>query len=364
MTQNILSYIFSFLLIISCVSCKQDNTKNKEFKIKKDKNTISIKIEEKNRKYITLKPENIHGIFSEILVANSLLFCGNMRSEKLINIYSLKNKKFLNEILSRGTEPNEGLSVAGLNIQDNSKFIWLYDITLGKMFKINLYKSIKDTTHIVEKEIILVDKLKNLTFPSVINDSIFLATTYSIDDCRYFYTNTKKITKKIGNLPTTNNDEYLIDPPNTKFPNKAFLFKAISVKHPTKNKVAVFYNKLARTEFYSNDRILKIVNNEKDFNPRLQVTKIEKGFSVEDCSETKYAYLSVSYTADYIYALYSGNTDTCSNRIFVFNWDGNFIKELILNKQVCKINVDSEKKILYCYEKQEKGICSTSLNFE
>ena len=38
-------------------------------------------------------------------------------------------------------------------------------------------------------------------------------------------------------------------------------------------------------------------------------------------------YKDVVVTADYIYALYSGNTDTCSNRIFVFNWDGNFIKE-------------------------------------
>ncbi|MGC4128856.1 MAG: hypothetical protein QM564_04695 [Bergeyella sp.] len=137
-----------------------------------------------------MKPENIHGIFTEIAVVDSLLVCGNLRSEKLLNIYSLKSKKLLKEIIQRGTAKNEGLSSASLYIQNNNiPFIYTYDITLGKLFKINL----KNTE--IEKEIHLTGDLKNLIFPSIINDSILLATTYASDDNRYFYANIQSLFK-------------------------------------------------------------------------------------------------------------------------------------------------------------------------
>lgn len=70
------------------------------------------------------------------------------------------------------------------------------------------------------------------------------------------------------------------DHPNTKFPNKAFIFKAISIKHPTENKVAVFYNRADRTEFYLNDKLMKILHSQESFSPIMKVTKLEKGFSI------------------------------------------------------------------------------------
>ncbi|MGC4128072.1 MAG: BF3164 family lipoprotein [Bergeyella sp.] len=169
--------------------------------------------------------------------------------------------------------------------------------------------------------------------------------------------------KKIGKLPKVANDEKLENITNTKFPRKAYIFKAISVKNPTENnKVAVFYNKTDRIEFYYNDKLTKIVSQE-NFNPKMQVTKLEKGFVVEDSDKTKYAYLSVIYAKNYIYALYSGSNETSSNSILVFDWNGNFIKELFLNRKVCKIFMDSKNNILYCYEDKEKGIFSANLNF-
>lgn len=357
--------LFSFITILSILSvltgCKENSTKFVEFEIKKIENNVSFNINKNDTKFISLKSEKIFGLFTEIAVVDSLLICGNLRSQKLVNIYSLSNGKLLNELIGRGELQNEGLSVSSIHISNN--FSWIYDITLSKFFKIDLQSKRKDSLETTKID--LAKNLKNIISPTIINDSLFLATTYSMDNFRYLYASPQKIIKNVGKLPEFNNSEYLLDVPQTKFPNKAFTFKAISIKHPTENKIAIFYNKADRIEFYSNDKLIKTTQSEDSFSPIMQVAKAEEGgFSVEDCEKTKYAHLSTSFTEKYIYSLYSGNNETASNRILVFNWNGRFIKELSLDRKVCKIFIDAKNNILYCYEIQGNGIYSANLNFD
>jgi hypothetical protein len=192
---------------------------------------------------------------------------------------------------------------------------------------------------------------------------LILATTYALEVCRYFYTDTKQIIRKIGKFPEVINEEKLENSPDSKIPNKAYIFKAFSIKNPTENKVAVFYNKADRAEFYANDKLTKIAETKEKFYPEMEITKLEKGFSVQDYDKTKYAYLSVTHDENYIYTLYSGSAKTCSNRVFVFDWSGNFIEEIALNREVCKIYINPKTKILYCYEDKENGIFSANLDF-
>ncbi|MDV2446359.1 hypothetical protein CMU93_02460 [Elizabethkingia anophelis] len=364
--SSFFKYFFPFILIFT-LSCKQKRTKSVEFKIDDEKsNVFTFKIIENKTDKVSLKSENIHGTFTDILVSDSLLICGNLRSPKLINLYSLKTGKLLNEIIIRGTGSNEGLSIEKLSIENNSlSSIWAYDITLSKFFKISKSFSVSTKKYILDKEFVLGKELKNIVSPSVINDSLILATTYSLDDNRYLYANTKKIIKKVGKLPDVVNSNQLLDRPNTNFPNKAFIFKAISIKHPTENKVAVFYNRADRAEFYLNDKLLKILHSQENFGPIMKVTKLEKGFSIEENEKTKYAYLSITSNKKYIYGLYSGSYEgkTTSNRILIFNWDGKFIKNMILDRDVSKINIDAKNNMLYCYDDKETGIFSAILNF-
>ncbi|MCT3745949.1 hypothetical protein BAS06_06660 [Elizabethkingia miricola] len=361
--SSLVPVFFTFLFI----SCSNENPKLIEFKINDAKSSISIfQTSESNTNKIVLHPINIHGIFTDIIAEDSLLICGNLRDPKLINLYSLKTGKLLNEIIIRGTGSNEGLSLAKLSIGNNSfSSIWAYDITLSKFFKISKDRSVNSKNYIPEKEFILGKELKNIISPNIINDSLILATTFSFDDNRYLYANTEKIIKKVGTLPDVTNSDMLLDRPNTKFPNKAFIFKAISIKHPTENKVAVFYNRADRAEFYANDKLIKILHSQESFGPIMTVTKLKRGFSIEENEKTKYAYLSIATNKKYIYGLYSGNYEgkTTSNRILIFNWDGKFIKEVILDREVSKINIDSKNSILYCYDDKEAKIFSATLNF-
>lgn len=357
-------FIVFLIILLSSIGCRQKKNKYVEFTIQENSNYSSTFTSKENDiKRIELKSESIYGSFTNIAVVDSFLICGNLRSPKLISLYSLNGDTLITEILKRGTALHEGLSVAGLYIQNNM-FFQVYDITLGKLFKIDIYQAIKDTAYVPEKEANLTGYLKNLISPEIITDSLILATTYALDDNRYIYTDTKKVLKKVGNLPKITNGDLLIDPPATKFPNRAYIFKAIGIKHPVQNKAAVFYNKADRAEFYSNDTLVNIVIGQEKFGPKMQVTKLKEGYAVDEYEKSQFAYLSIAYTDEFIYCLYAGNRsgETCANRIIVFDWNGKFINELSLDRAVCKICIDPKRKILYCYENKENGIFSADLN--
>lgn len=360
------SSIIFIVVVVVIVGCRTTGAKNIEFSIlDSSTNITTLSGKDIKVKRIALKPENIYGSFTNILSADSFLICSNLRSTKLISIYSLKGDSLVTEVIQRGTASHEGLSVAGLS-KDHSgsaSHLCIYDITLGKLLKINTLKAIMDTGYTPENETTLSKDLKNMVSPETINDSLIIATTYTWDDNRYIYA-TNRIVKKVGKLPTVENRQFLIDAPNTKFPNKAYIFKAISIKHPVENKIAIFYCKTDRVEFYSNDSLTKTIMGPDKFGPKMQVTKLQSGFSIEDFDQTKYAYTSITYTQDDIYSLYSGTEkdDACSKRIFVFGWDGTFKEEILLDRTVCKISINPKTKTLYCYENLVNRIFSASLN--
>lgn len=354
-------YVFTTFIIISCT-----NKKNSiEFNIDDFQKTFTFNSTKAKR--IILTPEKVHGNFTSFIVKDSLLLAGSSYGDKLLNIYSLNTGKLINKIISRGTSSQEGLSVGSLYFQDDSEYsLWLYDITFKKLFKINLLDVItKSPNYIPEQEIKLSADLKNMIYPKIINDSTIIATTYASEDFRYFYTDGKKIIKKIGNLPIISNDEKLINDSNSKIPNKTIIFKAFAVKHPLQNKIAVFYNKTDRIEFYNNDKLTKIIQSKDSFNPIMKISEHEGEYSVEDSEDTRFAYLSLTYNNTYIFALYSGkaNWQTTSNRIYVFDWNGNFVHQFILDKYISDIFLDSKNNTLYCYGFTTKEIFSTKLKF-
>ncbi|MDO5616332.1 MAG: BF3164 family lipoprotein [Cruoricaptor ignavus] len=337
-----------------------------EFEIINNLEPIVYNSKVDNIKKLYLTPLNIRGFFTDIEVIDSLLICGNFKSSQLVDIYSLEKEELIGSFINRGILKGEGLSVADIkkDIHSNS-LVWIYDITLGKLLKINLSKLNQKNIEPIDQEIVLSENLKNVISPEILNDSSFIATSYTLDDNRYFYFKEGSIIKKNGNLPLIKNEKKLNTPKNSKFSNKAIVFKAIALKN--RNKVAIFYNKTDRAEFYSNDKLVSVISMKNyEFNPSLKVEKFSDGNSVLDGEKTRYAYLSVSKTNEYIYCLFSGghNAETSSNKIFVFDWSGNFISEIELNKKVCKISVDSKKNILYCYDDVNKNIYSAKIDLD
>jgi hypothetical protein len=358
----LLTSLMYFSLIISCDSKKQ---KSIEFQVKYTGTNFEVlSIDKLKMKNLTTTPENIYGDFSCFTTLDSFLICGNSQSESLISIFSLNRDSLVKEIIVRGSDKKQGLSAANITVPPNEKNkIWIYDITLAKLFKVDINKTITDPKYTCDSEIVLSPELKNMVSPQIINDSLIISTTYSNDNFRYFYAN-KKIVREIGKLPEVLNSEYLADEKDSKFPNNAYIFKSFLIKHPTEDKIAVFYNKTDRAEFYSNDSLKKVTKGPDNFDPRMLVLKSKSKYSVEDFEQTKYAFISIAYSDNKIYSLYCGTNDesVSSNKVFVFDWQGNFLTQLILDRKVSKISIDIKKNTLYFYNHIDKGIYSSKLD--
>lgn len=70
-------------------------------------------------------------------------------------------------------------------------------------------------------------------------------------------------------------------------------------------------------------------------------------------NENNHGFLSISVNEKYIYALHSGEKYSQSidgsNKIYVFDWDGNPIKELNLDRTVSIISVSPDNSKIIAY---------------
>lgn len=97
-------------------------------------------------------------------------------------------------------------------------------------------------------------------------------------------------------------------------------------------------------------------------------------YSVENArlsldEKTIRAYIDLTSTQDHFYVLYSGRSIKESNNnfgkhIFVFDWEGNFVRAYELDKYAFRIDVDSKNNVLYTIvpESLEPGIYKYELN--
>lgn len=364
--KNKLVQIFALFTSLSFFGCNQMKNNLVEFTIP---NIVNLPVAYKSDsvKSINLNSlsKNIKGVFTCMAVIDTFLVCGNLNSPKLVNIYSLNSGMLLNDIITRGTNPNEGLSVSSIKISNYGSipFFWVYDITQAKLFKIEILKAINDSNYKPKIELQLSNNTKNIISPELINDSLMLATSYKTDANRYFYLSPNEIKVAVGKLPELTNNELLVNQTTSKLSNKAKILKAYAIKHKDKNKIAVFYQRTDIVEFYSNDTLVYSLIGKNKINPIMQFTKFETGFSLTDCDKTKYCYTSITSTNEIIYALYAGeNTNySCSNRVFVYDWKGKFKRELILDRNLCFISIDAKSNILYGYDDTDNTIYSIKL---
>lgn len=140
--------------------------------------------------------------------------------------------------------------------------------------------------------------------------------------------------------------------------NQAAFSDAIWV-HELKQKVAVamkYYNHL---HFYTIDGVLiKTLSIGKKITPILD----RKTQTVKD--ESRYCFIDIYGTKDYVYALWLGksfqqleqNAEKIQSGLFVFNWDGDLIKTFELDKNINRIAVDEQKQELYGSESGGEGM--------
>lgn len=100
----------------------------------------------------------------------------------------------------------------------------------------------------------------------------------------------------------------------------------------------------------------KVISGPENFKAEFIVYKDDWGKDiVQNTEKTRFAFLNASVTDKYIYLLYSGKNNKADKSfygeyIYVFDWNGNPVKKLTLDKSVLCIAVSKDDKVLYTFD--------------
>jgi hypothetical protein len=296
-------------------------------------------------------------------VIDTFLIGTDLRGDTMVHIMGLKSKRKFASLVTRGRGTDDCLSIANIIETSDKNVFWIYDVTLGKFQKINIQKAVQNSDYTPEKKFSLTDEIKGTVSPCWVNDSSFTACSYMLDDCRYFnFNDHSKILSKTGTLPQAT--DWSKQSPETKLSLISVLYSAALKKHRSKDIYVVSYKNTDRMEIYKEGKLAHIIKGPDFFEPNFDYEDKGNGiFSPRKNSETKYSHVRVYPTEKYIYSVYSGTKKTCSDKILVFDWNGNPIKVLTSNIKLCTIAIgeQGDRAILYTLDDASGELVSAVL---
>jgi hypothetical protein len=131
-------------------------------------------------------------------------------------------------------------------------------------------------------------------------------------------------------------------------------------KHPHKNQFAYTLNNSANIDFFEVvDNKIEVIKLLRQKNPAYKPFQ-QGGISgvAPDTENGIIGYIDISAGNDYVYTLYTDkkpNGEYSSNRVLIYDWSGNPVKEYTLNREAYYITVNDRLNRLFAAVKNEDG---------
>jgi hypothetical protein len=362
--RKIYLHLSFYFFILSVISCTHYPGKLSEIQtIHEDyENRITHKSFAEQHA-IQFNQTGISGALGELAVMDSFLIGTDLRGDTMVHIIGLKSKRKFASVVTRGRGKDDCLNIANIIETTDKNIFWIYDVTLGKFQKIDIQKAIQNKNYTPEKKFVLTEEVKGTVSPCWINDSLFAACSYMLDDCRYFsFNDQSKILSKTGTLPQAAN--WTKQSTETKFSLISVVYSATLKRHPSKDLCVVSYKNTDRMEIYKEGKLAHLIKGPDLFEPHFDYQDKGNGiFIPRKTNETKYSHVRVYPTEKYIYSVYSGSKKTCSDKILVFDWSGNAIKVLTSDIKLCTIAIgeDGDRAVLYTLDDASGELVSATL---
>lgn len=146
-------------------------------------------------------------------------------------------------------------------------------------------------------------------------------------------------------------------------------------KHPTKN---LFYSATLLAPIfeiikYDDSQITKVFSWYQGY-PKIKDQSNGNTITLEYEDDCEISFVNSSCTEKYIYLLYSGKEHGkrnqrsidpyLSNQVLVFDWEGNKVCKLILDREVKSISVDENDQVLYSLFKEKNSLQEGIMKFD
>lgn len=303
-----------------------------------------VEIEAKCSKEIDPERDN----FCAFTVCDSLMLCSTVESQKYLKVLSWPGMRPLNEFINKGNGPYEltsNLLYFEENVEKEGKdvCIYFYD-KKNSIVKLNVSKSLTQESLIAEKvsNVVIGDSFNFYGFITLGNNSFIIGKIENEGRRinRYLY---------IDNEPTKNE---ILDRLNE------IHIEASNIDHNVLGRHTAYHRQDKRiVEAYSNLNLINIYTLDGEFQKSICVgEKLDnlrdiEAMPVNDRPSSSYLFLK-GYE-NYFAAAYSFHTNKdyidkkqVPAEIHIFNWDGNPLCRIKLDKQFTTFHIDRDNNAL------------------
>lgn len=307
------------------------------------------------------------GLYTDYIdVYDSLiLFIAYKFPDYYLNVFNLNTKKQVGSFFKKGNGPNEALfafSYRQFYKKYNNLFLWM-TLNDAELVSFNMTKSINDNSTILDKKNIKLNWIKKFDTPFVF--------VYVIDSTHYI---AKSTAKKLSKISTDYKPgEYILFDSKSNEIIKTFkLFKKPIINKNDKQQYPVeqylsSYDviKPDKTKIAMSMVLMSQINILDLKNGTLKAVRLRNtpDLSYLEKEHNKYTifHRGIAADDDYIYVPYlntpyDGGMGMAKqiNNIHVYNWDGEFIKNIFLTKPFLSLAVDQCKKKLYTIDNEDE----------
>jgi hypothetical protein len=295
----------------------------------------------------------LDGIYTGGMWAHDTLigFISGKFQNYFMHVFNVNTGEFLYPLCKRGIGPDEFPELTWTNqtVYDEESYLWIRkERSRDECVLINLGK----TGDVIKQKIDIKIETEffSFSFVFILNDSLFLANNQGeqqyqgegsfIPPAYHLYNvHTKKkiksyepynafipLSDKFYDMALETDCYYSMDhikPDKSKLAMAMYLMDQINILDLTTGKIKGYRNKIA-----------------PDFNYLRDAPSDLKAYYIDLCVDDKYIYGFYSSTNEF-----RGNM--CSNLINVFDWDGNVIKKIVLDRIALQSAFDPVNKYLY-----------------
>lgn len=294
---------------------------------------------------------------NQLFAINNYLFGYQKTGQYFFKIYNIETLSEIGEICKRGKGPNEFPSFLILNQYETCGIdlcIWVHDLNVGKLTKVNVKESLEKGETVVLNEI--ATKSQSSFFNAFVIDSSLVVgrSTNSIIDMnrlQLYNPINDSIIRTIPLFPkidvTRSNDDI-----NFRMVKYNPLYVGSIGLKPDKTKIASAMTSFNRIDIFdvNGDLYKSIVEGP-------EIPEYLKNYlnSDEDNSEStlQYFYSSIFTSNNFIYALYIGQMlseyggKSIPTQLRIFDWEGNPLVRININDYLFSFTIDENRGLLF-----------------
>lgn len=293
----------------------------------------------------TVLAEAIISMPMDIKKRGDVLYVSDFQGDSILRCYSLSERRFVKQMLPQGQGPDEFLSPVEFFMADSSVFIhnrWHFTAK-------NYAFDANDFSIRPQGESVPLPMNLDRIYP--IGESRFIASGV-FDDCRFLILdNEGKELSKCGDFPNYQDEEEAI--PNTA---KAMFHQSQFGYNTARKRLASATRNVLELWDYTPETLT--LHKRLLLAPYhyLYQSSPDGVYAESDNPDDEFGARGIAVSNNYVYVLYNPNThrmnqehkETQNSEIWVFDWDGEPVRKILVDTQIACFCVDEKDTTFYC----------------